>query len=257
MPNVPVWNEFARLVKLGLDEAPRPAKLTCKNKTDAPRSKPTPSILALRFISWSGAGARRVAVTRARAGVQVVGRPVQVCVGVRPRLARRARVCCGRRRSPGARARAVRGRRRRVPRQRPVAAAVQLRRAHALVGRLPLPPLPGTKWTRRVPHPVLIGHAASLSQVGRLPLPPLPLALRHIRRAHPRRRQPARASRVRAALPCGLPVLLPRRLAPVLRRVRRRWRGRGRLFPALPAGAQDHRAGAPRASPPLRSCVFP
>ena len=27
----------------------------------------------------------------------------------------------------------------------------------------PLPP-PRTKWTRRVPHPVLIGHAASLSQ---------------------------------------------------------------------------------------------
>ena len=24
------------------------------------------------------------------------------------------------------------------------------------------PPPPGTKWTRRVPHPVLIGHAASL-----------------------------------------------------------------------------------------------
>jgi hypothetical protein len=28
------------------------------------------------------------------------------------------------------------------------------------------PPPPRTKWTRRVPHPVLIGHAASLSQVG-------------------------------------------------------------------------------------------
>ena len=28
----------------------------------------------------------------------------------------------------------------------------------------PPPPLsPGTKWTRRVPHPVLIGHAASLT----------------------------------------------------------------------------------------------
>ena len=24
-------------------------------------------------------------------------------------------------------------------------------------------PPPGTKWTRRVPHPVLIGHAASLT----------------------------------------------------------------------------------------------
>ena len=25
------------------------------------------------------------------------------------------------------------------------------------------PPSPRTKWTRRVPHPVLIGHAASLT----------------------------------------------------------------------------------------------
>jgi sugar phosphate isomerase/epimerase len=30
---------------------------------------------------------------------------------------------------------------------------------------LVVPPPPRTKWTRRVPHPVLIGHAASLSQV--------------------------------------------------------------------------------------------
>ena len=32
-------------------------------------------------------------------------------------------------------------------------------------GGLPPPPLPPlrTKWTRRVPHPVLIGHAASLT----------------------------------------------------------------------------------------------
>jgi len=30
---------------------------------------------------------------------------------------------------------------------------------------LPPPPRPRTKWTRRVRHPVLIGHAASLSQV--------------------------------------------------------------------------------------------
>ena len=28
----------------------------------------------------------------------------------------------------------------------------------------PPPPPPRTKWTRHVPHPVLIGHAASLSQ---------------------------------------------------------------------------------------------
>jgi replicative superfamily II helicase len=27
----------------------------------------------------------------------------------------------------------------------------------------PPPPLPRTKWTRRIPHPVLIGHAASLT----------------------------------------------------------------------------------------------
>ena len=30
---------------------------------------------------------------------------------------------------------------------------------------LPPPPFSRTKWTCRVPHPVLIGHAASLSQV--------------------------------------------------------------------------------------------
>jgi DNA replication licensing factor MCM6 len=33
--------------------------------------------------------------------------------------------------------------------------------------RITVPP-PRTKWTRRVPHPVLIGHAASLSQVRQL-----------------------------------------------------------------------------------------
>ena len=27
------------------------------------------------------------------------------------------------------------------------------------------PPPPRTKWTRRVPHPVLIGHAASLTRL--------------------------------------------------------------------------------------------
>ena len=37
-------------------------------------------------------------------------------------------------------------------------------RLHALAGGLsPAPPSPRTKWTRRVPHPVLIGHAASLT----------------------------------------------------------------------------------------------
>ena len=52
----------------------------------------------------------------------------------------------------------------------------QLRRLHdtghlGLAGRRrqlavpppPPPPPPRTKWTRRVPHPVLIGHAASLT----------------------------------------------------------------------------------------------
>ena len=34
----------------------------------------------------------------------------------------------------------------------------------ALLPFLKAPPPPRTKWTRRVPHPVLIGHAASLSQ---------------------------------------------------------------------------------------------
>jgi hypothetical protein len=42
-------------------------------------------------------------------------------------------------------------------------------------GQGPPPPSPRTKWTRRVPHPVLIGHAAFLSQAGgrsRTPFPP-------------------------------------------------------------------------------------
>ena len=32
-----------------------------------------------------------------------------------------------------------------------------------VLAQLPSPPPPRTKWTRRVPHPVLIGHAASLA----------------------------------------------------------------------------------------------
>ena len=32
-------------------------------------------------------------------------------------------------------------------------------------GKARAPPPSRTKWTRRVPHPVLIGHAASLTQV--------------------------------------------------------------------------------------------
>ena len=35
----------------------------------------------------------------------------------------------------------------------------------AITMREQIPPPSRTKWTRRVPHPVLIGHAASLSQV--------------------------------------------------------------------------------------------
>jgi len=32
----------------------------------------------------------------------------------------------------------------------------------------PPPPAPRTKWTRRVPHPVLIGHAASLTKTNEM-----------------------------------------------------------------------------------------
>ena len=35
--------------------------------------------------------------------------------------------------------------------------------AQLVVGAGGVPPPPRTKWTRRVPHPVLIGHAASLT----------------------------------------------------------------------------------------------
>jgi len=42
--------------------------------------------------------------------------------------------------------------------------------AGLLVGKRPVPPPPpGTNWTRRVPHPVLTGHAAS--QVAKRPVP--------------------------------------------------------------------------------------
>ena len=38
--------------------------------------------------------------------------------------------------------------------------------AHLVTEKLvPPPPPPRTKWTRRVPHPVLIGHAVCLVQV--------------------------------------------------------------------------------------------
>jgi len=40
-------------------------------------------------------------------------------------------------------------------------------KAGQLLARRMFPPPPRTKWTRRVPHPVLIGHAESLSQVWR------------------------------------------------------------------------------------------
>jgi hypothetical protein len=41
--------------------------------------------------------------------------------------------------------------------------ALRGRRASAAPLPAGAPPLPRTKWTRRVPHPVLIGHAASLT----------------------------------------------------------------------------------------------
>jgi hypothetical protein len=55
----------------------------------------------------------------------------------------------------------------RVQRQQRVR-ALALRMLSLMQQRLLVPPPPSpprTKWTRRVPHPVLIGHAASLSQV--------------------------------------------------------------------------------------------
>ena len=53
-------------------------------------------------------------------------------------------------------------------RARPAAGTPAQRLAARGLGTAPPPPPPPpfrTKWTRRVPHPVLIGHAASLSQV--------------------------------------------------------------------------------------------
>ena len=53
----------------------------------------------------------------------------------------------------------------------------------------PPPPPPRTNWTRRVPHPVLIGHAASLT-----PYPPRP---------RPSRRSAAASAPARPASPCS------------------------------------------------------
>ena len=54
------------------------------------------------------------------------------------------------------------------PEAGPSAMAARLPPFYPLEGELsggsPPPPPPRTKWTRRVPHPVLIGHAASLTQ---------------------------------------------------------------------------------------------
>ena len=48
------------------------------------------------------------------------------------------------------------------------------------------PPPPRTKWTRHVPHPVLIGHATVLTKTSVRPRP----ATRRAPRAHPTRRRP-------------------------------------------------------------------
>ena len=46
------------------------------------------------------------------------------------------------------------------------------------------PPSPRTKWTRRVPHPVLIGHAASLTQVREAGLKRCHDLLKHVLREY-------------------------------------------------------------------------
>jgi hypothetical protein len=54
---------------------------------------------------------------------------------------------------------------------RPAGFFAAVRALGPAVVREPPPRPPRTKWTRRVPHPVLIGHAASLSQVRELHFP--------------------------------------------------------------------------------------
>jgi len=55
------------------------------------------------------------------------------------------------------------------------------------------PPPPRTKWTGRVPHPVLIGHAASLSQVPYFEWPPEDEPARQVRARPQRHRGPGGA----------------------------------------------------------------
>ena len=60
----------------------------------------------------------------------------------------------------------------------------------------PPPPAPRTKWTRRVPHPVLTGHAASLTHPsqGERRCPAPPSGVRARARARPRADAVARCS---------------------------------------------------------------
>ena len=84
-------------------------------------------------------------------------------------------------------------------------------------GRGRAPPPPRTKWTRRVPHPVLIGHAASLPQVRADRLADSPSSVRASPAARPPRSQRA-APRGRRDVAYGAiapePVSAPLRATP-------------------------------------------
>ena len=77
----------------------------------------------------------------------------------------------------------------------------------------PPPPPPRTKWTRRAPHPVLIGHAASLSQVHFVACGHTEEA-RGARRSTLRRRAWRERGWRRAGRPAGCPCQSPARRAP-------------------------------------------
>ena len=98
-----------------------------------------------------------------------------------------------------------------TPRLRlPAAAGAAGAAGAAAAGGRPPPPPPRTKWTRRVPHPVLIGHAASLTRTdgGR--------AARLELHAAPPREVDATAALVGALGSPGAAAQVPSPLPPVL-----------------------------------------
>jgi hypothetical protein len=124
-------------------------------------SSPSPRALHAAPRAWLRLGRVRPRAPSA-ARVVVPGLPPRLRCAARPARAAPARRASVRAQGPAQRKAALIG-------ARPAGAGALRDGACALLGAaapgtVP-PPLPRTKWTRRVPHPVLIGHAVCLVQV--------------------------------------------------------------------------------------------